>query len=117
MALLSHYYKPNMPDGIEELAMTDWIDALQGFPQMAVDDAVREWLRGETRRPTPADLRRRCAARVDKPKPQIPEDQRPFKPVVVTDEQLERRRTVSAKMAEIHSILKHCTSTSQREDG
>ena len=38
------------------MALGDWADVLSTLPQFAVDEACASWMRGETKRPTPADI-------------------------------------------------------------
>lgn len=110
MALLSHYYQPQVDEGIDELAMTDWIMALGDIPQQAVADACQDWLRNETRRPTPADIRRKAEARIERPAPPS-EEAEPFAPAVISlDERRERMTALSelyrdlmAKAAELNA--------------
>lgn len=43
------------------MALVDWIDALDGLPQWAIEDACRVYLRDQPRRrPTPGDIRQRA---------------------------------------------------------
>jgi len=61
-ALLSHYFVAAMPDNLATALFDDWLDALGGFPAWALDQAAREWLRDNERKPTIAAIYRRCCA-------------------------------------------------------
>lgn len=61
LAALSHYYIPDMPEGIIAAMAEDWCCDLKEFPAWAIVNAFMEWRRGETRRrPTPGDIRAKC---------------------------------------------------------
>lgn len=109
MALLSHYYQPEVPAGVDELAMADWISVLGDLPQEAVTGAIQEWLRDETRRPTPAGIRKLALARIERPRPVV--FTTPFAPaprgdMVVPDEELARRREVAERARAEFPMLK-----------
>jgi len=56
--LLSHYFRPETNEMIEEAAMMDWIKALSGYSQDQIGKACDQYLRTEPRRrPTPGDIR------------------------------------------------------------
>lgn len=40
--------------------MADWLDDLSEFPAMIVAEACKRWRQGNTRRPTPGDIRLAC---------------------------------------------------------
>lgn len=108
LSLLSHYYQPLVEEGIDELAMTDWIGALGDIPQAAIDGAAAEWVRDEEKRPTPAGIRKRALARLEprKPPPIPDDDEWPFGPEVVPSEELERRREMQEKLRREYPMLK-----------
>lgn len=104
MALLSLYYQPDIPEGVDEMAMANWIEALADLPQDAVKLGMKAWIRGETRRPTPADIRRLAESHLEPKKPPAPEDDEwPFRPQVVD---IKSRQEYSARMAEAFPMIK-----------
>jgi len=58
--MLSHFYVSPMSEAEARAVANDWADALGEFPQWAVDEACRDWLRNHTRKPTIADIRGLC---------------------------------------------------------
>ena len=61
LTLLSHYYQPDTPAEVTEAAIGDWVRALEGQTQDAIERACRGYLRDQPRRrPTPGDIRSRC---------------------------------------------------------
>ena len=103
--MLSHFYQPDMPPEIEQMGIANWIDVLGDLPKQAVDDAITEWLRGETKRPTPADIRLRAKRRIAQPELSKPDDS-PFRPLDVSPEELARRRDVGETMANVYKFLR-----------
>ena len=67
-ALLSPYYEKDTPQSVREMEAEDWLAALEGFPQWAVDDAVRWWKSADNphrrRRPMEGDIAERCRSAV-----------------------------------------------------
>lgn len=100
MALLSHYYQPDTPAGIDELAMAQWIAALGDLPRQAIEYATMEWIRNERKRPTPADIRGRAQARIEPRTPPPPDDDEwPFAPrTAIPPEEMERRRVTAERI-------------------
>lgn len=96
-ALLSHYFQPDLSAEEEELAMTSWIKQLSQLPQAAIEQACDEWEGDQEKRPTPAAIRKRALARIQKPEPT------PEPPSLLTREdqeaEAERRRALCAKLA------------------
>lgn len=90
------------------MAAADWIDALADLPQDASDQAFSEWLRGEERRPTPAGIRKRALARISAPVPERADDAA-FAPVVVSEDELARRRAMQAELLREFPMLKKIT--------
>lgn len=104
--LLRHGYQVEMSEAEEAMMLADWIDSLSDLPQAAIEGAIRHWLRNEDRRATPAAIRRLAQARIEPRKPPAPEDDEwPFAPVVVPQEELQRRREMSARLAEAYPML------------
>lgn len=61
VALLSHYFAPDMDARLAQAIAEDWADDLDEFPLWAVREACTQWRRNETRRrPTPGDIRELC---------------------------------------------------------
>lgn len=58
MTLLSHYFQPDGDPMVASMAAEDWVDILAPFPQRAISEACRAYMRDEpTRRPTPGAIR------------------------------------------------------------
>lgn len=60
VALLSHFYVPDVQVGLARAIAHDWAGALREFPWWAVEASCSRWLSLERRRPTPADIRELC---------------------------------------------------------
>lgn len=55
--LLAHYYQPTMTADMEEAALDDWLDLLEGYSRSQIDAACRQYLSTEPRtRPTPGAI-------------------------------------------------------------
>lgn len=106
LSLLSHYYQPTIPEGIDELAAADWIAALADLPQRAIDDAAMEWIRNEERRPSPAAIRKRAMARLCRPQKQAGGGEYPFAPNVISEDELRRRREMQGRLSEAYPFLR-----------
>ena len=103
--MLSLYYQPNISDEVDLMADAIWFDVLSDVPQEAISLACCEWERNEEKRPTPAGIRKRALARVEKPasKPKPTEAPR----VVI---ELDRRREIAAELGlPIIPVLKSMT--------
>lgn len=59
---LRHYFEPDTDDREFVAMVSDWMDDLERFPQFAIEDAIADYRRNETRRPAPAAIVRRCVA-------------------------------------------------------
>lgn len=57
---MSHYWTADDPIEARREQVRDWIEDLVEFGPATVADACREWRRTQSRRPTPADIRRLC---------------------------------------------------------
>jgi hypothetical protein len=59
-SLLAPYYEKNIPTGVRAIEAEDWADALAGYPQWAIQKAVRWWKSDENekrwRRPVEGDI-------------------------------------------------------------
>jgi hypothetical protein len=63
-ALLSPYYDKDTPQAIRQMEAEDWLEALAGYPQWAIERAAR-WWRSEAnehrrKRPLEGDIAARC---------------------------------------------------------
>jgi hypothetical protein len=61
LALLGLYWTADDPAELRKAQGMIWLDVLGGFEPEIVRSACREWSSFQTRRPTPADIRRLCA--------------------------------------------------------
>ncbi len=66
--LLAHYYVPDMPASLQTAVMSDWLDELSEFPAWAIQEACRDWLRNERRKPTLSEILLRCNAATHEPR-------------------------------------------------
>lgn len=61
--LLSHYFQPDQPADVGDMALKDWAVMLAPFSQKAIASACEGYLREQPRRrPTPGDIRNRAIA-------------------------------------------------------
>ena len=60
--LLNHYWTGDDPAAVRKAQIADWLEDLREFSLAIVANAIREWRRTETRRPTIADIRKLCCA-------------------------------------------------------
>lgn len=106
-SLLSPYYDKDTPQSVRELEAEDWLEALGGFPQWAIDRAVRWWKGAENpdrrKRPLEGDIAARCRVEMRGigSVPKLVEMKARAKPEpvrVVSPEDAEHRRRVSAEI-------------------
>lgn len=56
--LLSHYFQPNNPAELQEAALMDWLEVLEGFSEDDINRSCAAYLRDQPRRrPGPGDIR------------------------------------------------------------
>lgn len=60
--LMNHYWKDNEHAAMRQAQIEDWITDLREFPVECIEEACREWRRTETKRPTPAHIRKLAIA-------------------------------------------------------
>ena len=60
--LLNHYWTGDDPAAVRKTQIADWLEDLREFRLAIIENAIREWRRTETRRPTIADIRKLCCA-------------------------------------------------------
>ncbi len=61
LALLSHYYTPDMDPRVWSMVFQDWFDDLKEYPLWIIREACAQYRRTETyRRPTPAAILALC---------------------------------------------------------
>lgn len=59
--LLLHYYSPgDLSEAARKAMAQDWVEDLVEFGPTAVSQGCREWRQTQSKRPTPADIRRLC---------------------------------------------------------
>ena len=77
--LLAHYWTPDMDLSLRRELARDWVEDLREFPASIVAEACAEWRRGQTRKPTIADIRSICKEmkplRLASAAPQITDEQ------------------------------------------
>jgi hypothetical protein len=63
-ALLSPYYDKDTPQGVRRMEAEDWLEALQDYPQWAIERAVRWWKSADNdhrrKKPLEGDIAARC---------------------------------------------------------
>jgi len=68
-ALLSPYYEKDIPQAVRKMEAEDWEQALSGFPQWAIERAVRWWKSDgnadRRKRPLEGDIVARCRVEMD----------------------------------------------------
>ena len=68
-ALLSPYYEKDIPQAVRKMEAEDWEQALSGFPQWAIERAVRWWKSDANtdrrKRPLEGDIVARCRLEMD----------------------------------------------------
>ena len=68
-ALLSPYYEKDIPQAVRKMEAEDWEQALSGFPQWAIERAVRWWKSDANtdrrKRPLEGDIVARCRVEMD----------------------------------------------------
>ena len=62
--LLGHFFVPDLPVAAQTALLVDWVEVLAEFPWWAIEEASREWLKSQTRKPTPGDIAKLCRAAV-----------------------------------------------------
>src|SRR6185437_6725921 len=82
--LLAHYWTPNDSPELRKLVAADWMSDLKEFPADVVSAACQDWRRSEARRPTPADIRKRCWEVMPKPAAKVESD--PAPPTIPPDD-------------------------------
>lgn len=89
---MAHYWVANESPKLRAALAADWLDDLAEFHESIVAMACRDWRQTETRRPTPAEIRKLCleVTRVYEPPP------KPAPP--------ENPQQIAARIAERQSI-------------
>jgi len=55
--LLAHFFTAAMDRNLAQAVLRDWVDSLMDQPFWAVEEACDEWIKTQSRKPTPADIR------------------------------------------------------------
>jgi hypothetical protein len=91
--LLSHYWTANDDPAIRHLQAADWLHDLEEFPLGAIEIALGTWRLNQTRRPTPADIRKQILPEaVALPPPTVTHGYAPFPQPKLTSEQRRKLR-------------------------
>lgn len=86
------YSASQADDRLEDAMMDAWLEALEPFPQFALEAACSDYIRGETFPPKPADICTRAAAVMGDLRKRLAEVSAPREaPLVVIDEEAKRR--------------------------
>lgn len=78
--LMGHYWAADTPIEIRRELARDWLEDLREFPLAMVENACREWRQTQSRRPTPADIRKLCIAEQIARRPALPAPPRHAEP-------------------------------------
>ena len=79
LTALSHYWREDDPVELTAAIGADWADVLEGIPQEFIQKACIQWIRGESRKPKPAEIYRLAQSMMPRPvavKAQEPEIER-----------------------------------------
>ena len=108
LALLSPYFEKDTPQAVRRIEANDWAVAMAGFPQWAIENAVRWWKSDENpdrrKRPLEGDIVARCKIEVMPVRygPQVTENKRraamPEPERHVSAEDREHRAKVAAEL-------------------
>lgn len=60
VVMREHFYVPDRPESMAEKVDGDWLDALAEYPAWAVNQAAKDWIATEARRPAPSAIKARC---------------------------------------------------------
>ena len=69
LGLLSLYYTPDLDPEAEAMMAKLWIDSLEPYSRDEIASAVSQWAASQTKRPTPADLRKSIIDARPRPRP------------------------------------------------
>jgi hypothetical protein len=75
-SLLRLYWSAEDSERLDEAAGKWWADDLEAFSKPVIEAAINDWRRGQTKRPTPADMIQLCGRHMPKSRPtlvQMPE--------------------------------------------
>lgn len=95
------YSASQSDDRLEDAMMDAWMDALEPFPQFAVEAACADYIRSETFPPKPADICNRAAAVMADLRKRLAEVSGPREapPLVIDEETRKRRASVLSNLA------------------
>jgi hypothetical protein len=95
------YSASQSDDRLEDAMMDAWMDALEPFPQFAVEAACMDYIRSETFPPKPADICQRAAAIMADLRKRLSEASTPREapPLEISDEERRRRAAVLSNLA------------------
>lgn len=95
------YSASQSDERLEDAMMDAWMDALEPFPQFAVEAACMEYIRSETFPPKPADICQRAAAVMADLRKRLSEVSAPREapPLQISEEERRRRASVLSNLA------------------
>jgi hypothetical protein len=108
--LMSHYWASDTPTEIRREMAMDWLDDLREFGPDIVSAACGAWRRSQTKRPTPADVRRLCIEEQTERRMSVPAFPSP------TAEQKERRDEARADAREADKRMQTARYEDARQD-
>lgn len=65
-SLMAHYYTADMPEQLYKMIGEDWILCLKEFPEWAIKEARIEWIKNNSKKAYPNDIRKLCFKAVSK---------------------------------------------------
>jgi hypothetical protein len=89
---------------IRQAQIEDWVDDLVGFPLGKVEDALTEWRQSESRRPTPADIRKIITRYAPMPRTEAYHQLWPDDPRTL-DEIADNRRALACRWDEVRQAV------------
>lgn len=96
--LMAHYWAANEDPRLRAAVAQDWLDDLAIFHEAIVAEACRDWRQGESRRPTPSDIRKLCLESTKEPEPP------PSAPPPETAEELQARLEHRREMGDLFGV-------------
>jgi hypothetical protein len=102
--LMSHYWTADDHPAARQAQIEDWLEDLSEFGLDVARLACADWRQSQTRRPTPADIRRIAVAEWNRRNPQPPPVYLPEPPPLIEDET--KRAEMAARAAGLANLMK-----------
>ncbi len=102
--LMNHYWTADDHPAVRQAQIEDWLEDLSEFGLGVVRFACGDWRRDQTRRPTPADIRRIAAVEWNRQNPQAQPAYQPEAAPRIEDET--KRAEMAGRAAGLASLMK-----------